>query len=540
MSKFEVSMRNYLASLTFTLCFLSGIELFSQKSSTWVLLLDEKDPSAFPALSPAALENRQSMGMTLDRNDLPVNKNRILEMSSHSSVRLKGVSRWLNAAIIESELSREKLTDLFPWNKGIFKPALRSGVASVSEKTPCKQDIAPNKIAADYGFALIQTQQVGLDCLHDKGYTGENVTVAVLDSGFKNTDQITAFDSLRLQNRIIAIYDFVNQDQGIYDEDNHGMQVLSVMAARRTGTYKGSAWKSKYLLGRTETIFSETAAEETNWLLGMEWADSLGARVIQSSLGYNRFDGGLGYVYTDLDGKTALISRAASIAVQKGIAVIVSAGNEGSNSWMYVTVPADADSILAVGSVDNTGDRSGFSSIGPTADGRTKPDVMAMGESTAIYNTSGMVSNASGTSFAAPIVAGMSACLTQAHPTRTGFEIMDAIRKSGDKSLNPDNEYGFGVPNACVADSLLRVVSRDREWGDKPSPTIYPNPASEMITIENTDAYSEPIRIYNTSGILVLMADQNRINIKHLESGIYWVRIPQGPDKFRMVKLIKK
>lgn len=540
MPKFDVAMRNYTASLTFALCFLCGIQLSAQKSSTWVLLLDEKDAYAFPALSPAALENRQNMGISLDGSDLPVNNKRILEISSQSSVRIKGVSRWLNAAIIESELSPEALTELFPWNTGLFKPALRSGVASVSEKIPSTQEIAPNKITADYGFALIQTQQVGLDCLHDKGYTGENVTIAVLDSGFRNADQITAFDSLRLQNRLLAVYDFVNQDQGIYDEDNHGMQVLSVMAARRSGLYKGSAWKSKYLLGRTETIFSETAAEETNWLLGMEWADSLGARVIQSSLGYNRFDGGLGYVYSELDGKTALISRAASIAVQKGLAVVVSAGNEGSNSWMYVTVPADADSILAVGSVDNTGDRSGFSSIGPTADGRKKPDVMAMGESTAIYNTSGMVSNASGTSFAAPIIAGMSACLTQAHPTRSGFEIMDAIRKSGDRALNPDNEYGFGLPNACVADSLLRTVSREQELYKNHEIVMYPNPANELITIIKPVMNSEPIIIYDSSGKLAVKSDQNIISIKELSAGIYWVRVPLSGNSFRIIKLIKE
>lgn len=532
-------MRNCIALLIFILCLLGGLELSAQKSTTWVLLLDEKDAAAFPALSSTALENRQRMGIPLDERDLPVNKKRMLEICNHSSVRIKGVSRWLNAAIIESELSPENLTLLFPWNKGLFKPALRCGVASVSEKTPCTNDIAPNKIAADYGFALIQTQQVGLDCLHNKGYTGENVTVAVLDSGFKNADQITAFDSLRLQNRIIVVYDFVNQDQGIYDEDNHGMQVLSVMAARRSGSYKGSAWKSNYLLGRTETIFSETAAEETNWLMGMEWADSLGARVIQSSLGYNRYDGGMGYVYSDLDGKTALISKAASIAVQKGLSVIVSAGNEGSNSWMYVTVPADADSILAVGSVDNTGDRTGFSSIGPTADGRIKPDVMAMGESTAIFNTSGMVSNASGTSFAAPIIAGITACLTQAHPTRSGFEIMEAIRKSGDRALNPDNQYGFGIPNACMADSLLSVVSQQKNTEVITSIAIYPNPASEMITIVNSDFYSGPIKIFNSAGILVLSENKNKINIKHLESGIYWVRVPLDSGKFRMIKLMK-
>ncbi len=518
---------------------LHSFRAYGQVSSVWLLLLDGKQSAAFPALSPKSLENRLAQNIPLDESDLPVNSNRMLEISQIKSIRLVGSLRWLNAAIIETPLSPNQLVQLFPWCQGVIKTAQRKGMASIPTIQPKPNDLSPNQISADYGFAQVQTQQVGLDCLHDQGYTGENVIVSILDSGFKNADILIAFDSVRLQNRLLAVYDFVNQDMGVYDEDNHGMQVFSVMAARRNGQYKGSAWKSTYALGRTETIFSETAAEESNWLLGMEWADSLGARVIQSSLGYNRFDGGIGYSYGDLDGKTALVSRAASFAVQKGIAVVVSAGNEGSNSWMFVTVPADADSILAVGSVDNTGDRSGFSSVGPTADGRIKPDVMAMGESTALYSTSGMITNSSGTSFAAPIVAGITACLSQAHPTRTGFEIMEAIRMSGDRALNPNNQYGYGIPNACKADSLLRIFSTTKSLLEQYQIQVFPNPTQGELTILTSAPLTEPIRIYDLQGKLWMETQHSQVNIHDWPNGIYWIRIPLAEQKFTLYKFIK-
>jgi subtilisin family serine protease len=206
---------------------------------------------------------------------------------------------------------------------------------------------------------------------------------------------------------------------------------------------------------------------------------------------------------------------------------------------MFVTVPADADSILAVGSVDNTGDRSGFSSIGPTADGRIKPDVMAMGESTALYSTSGMITNSSGTSFAAPIVAGITACLSQAHPSRTGFEIIEAIRKSGDRALNPNNQYGYGIPNACKADSLLRIASTAKNLLEQYQIQVFPNPTQGELTILTSESLTEPIRIYDLQGKLKIETHQSQVNIQDWPNGIYWIRIPLTEQKFTFYKLIK-
>lgn len=526
-----------------TLSILLGFQLvaaFAQAPHHFLLKLDARDSLTFPALSPEALGHRHRLNIPLKETDYPVNAHRILELSRNSDILVIGQSRWFNAALIQTTLTPNELRQRFPWHQGLIELKHQAGSSHHQEPIPITQEIAPNRITSDYGFAYVQTQQVGLDCLHDKGYTGKGVKVAVFDSGFRNVNQISAFDSLFAEGRVPHVYDFVNQDLSVFDEDNHGTNVFSVLAARQPGLIKGSAWQSTFLLARTETIFSETTQEESNWIQAMEWADSLGARVIQSSLGYNKFDGGLGYTYSDLDGQTTLISRAASIAASKGIAVVVSAGNEGSNSWSFVTVPADADSILAVGSVDNMGIRSGFSSVGPTADGRIKPDVMAMGGSTAIITTSGNISNSSGTSFASPIIAGMAACLAQAHPNRAGWEISQAIRLSSDRANNPDNQYGYGLPNACVADSLLRLTTRTIESTETIKLNLFPNPTRNVIQLETDAEIVFPLSLFDTQGKCVLQMYATEIDLSLLPSGSYWLSVPVKNKGIRLLPLIKE
>lgn len=537
---FEPDMRPAAPLYSLLLLLVLANVLPAQEMHYWRLGLPEKDPNSFPALSPASLENRHHLNLPVTVEDLPVSAEKTAELFSCPELRVVGISRWLNSAFIRTTLAEADLCQRFPWISTLSRmPASRGGTSASHPPIPVPESISPNTIAGDYGFASVQTRQIGLDCLHDQGYTGKGVKIAVFDSGFRNVNQIQAFDSLFMQGRVLQVYDFVNQDQGVYDEDNHGTEVFSVMAARLPGMYTGSAWQGDFLLARTETIFSETSQEESNWLMAMEWADSLGARVIQASLGYNRFDGGLGYAYADLDGKTALISRAASLAVAKGIAVVVSAGNEGSNSWMYVTVPADADSILAVGSVDNTGDRSGFSSVGPTADGRIKPDVVAMGSGTSIITTSGSVSNSSGTSFASPIVAGMVACLAQAHPNKAGWEIARAVRLSADRAGNPDNLYGYGVPNACRADSILRTISSRSEISKLYGIQIFPNPATEWVTFSAPDTDALTLRLYDGQGRWLRNTQGNQLWVGDLPVGTYWLSVPLKKGEARLVPVVK-
>lgn len=509
-------------------------------AQNWILFADAKDLNQFPALSAQAIQNRKVQGISLDDKDIPVNPLRVQELGRHPGIEVRGSSRWLNAVFVQTSLSPDSLDILFPWITRKIHTQYRT--MAVQGNEPVEITGPAPKTAGDYGFANVQTVQIGLDCLHDKGFTGENVKVAIFDSGFRNADQITAFDSLRAENRLLQVYDFVNQDQGIYDEDSHGLHVFSVMAARRPGLFKGSAWKSSYILARTETVFSETTAEETNWIMALEWADSLGTQVIQSSLGYNLYDGGAGsYTYADLDGKTAPITLAAAAAVSRGIILVVSAGNEGSNSWMYVTVPADADTLLAVGSVNSTGQRPGYSSIGPTADGRIKPDVVALGENTAVVSSSGNISSSSGTSFAAPLIAGMGACLRQAHPSIPGWVIMDAIRASGDQASVPDNQKGYGIPQGCRADSILQLYTSAQKNVSELAPcTFYPNPARDILHIQNTRAEIKKIHIYSSEGKLwdIFPGETRTIPLDKYPAGMYYLRVETDTNRFYVQEVI--
>lgn len=508
----------------------------------YILYLDDKPQDQLPALSMRALARRKAQGIQLDEKDLPVSSVRLNELRQCNALTLLGHSRWLNAAWIDTEMNQEVLNVLFPWNAGI-EVTLKLKKNTAQHYSPQTSPLAPNAIANDFGFAGQQNNQIGIACLHSQGYRGEDVVISVFDSGFRNVDQISAFDSMRLQNRLLHTRDFVDNESDVFDDDSHGTLVLSTMAARRPMLYSGASWKASYILVRTETIFSETPAEEFNWLMAMEWVDSIGTDIIQSSLGYNIFDGNNGnYTHSDLDGRTAIITRAASVAASRGIMVVVSAGNEGSNSWGYITVPADADSILAVGSVAFDGQRSGFSSYGPSADGRIKPDVMARGEGTSMFSTSGAITSSSGTSFAAPLIAGMVACLRQAHPQVPAWYLIDVVRATADRASQPNNMYGYGIANACAADSMLKLYTNTApQLSDLSEIQVYPNPTTDYLYL-SVQVSESPVNwmIFNTSGKLISQGYdvQMPISVKYLNPGSYFIKVQKG-NKYYVQQWIK-
>jgi subtilisin family serine protease len=300
----------------------------------------------------------------------------------------------------------------------------------------------------DYGAARAQIRMLNLDSLHAMGFTGRGVKIAVFDDGFAQVNTLPAFDSLRLQNRLLQGYDFVDNDNQYFESQwTHGLHCLSIMAANLPGQYVGAAPGASYIPVRTEYSLSEFKIEEYNWERGMRFADSIGAFIISSSLGYDTFDDGIGnYTYADLDGKTAVITKAAVEAARRGILVVSSAGNTSAK----ILAPCDADSILCVGAVFENEVVVGFSGQGPTVDRRIKPEVMAMGGNTAIVKLDG-VGNGSGTSYSCPLIAGLAACLKQAFPTASNMQIRQAIIESGDRSTMPDTIYGYGIPDAMQA-----------------------------------------------------------------------------------------
>jgi subtilisin family serine protease len=280
--------------------------------------------------------------------------------------------------------------------------------------------------------------------LHDSGFRGKGMTIAILDAGYLNADIIPALQSVN----ILGTRDFVCPESDIYAESSHGMQVLSCMAMNTPHNLVGTAPEAAFWLIRSEDSGSEQMVEEDYWAAAIEFADSVGADVVNSSLGYTVFDNPADNVrYWEQDGATRLISRSASMVASKGMVLCCSAGNEGDGTWKRTGCPADAKDVLAVGAIDFKGVNTRFSSLGHTADGRIKPDVMARGGNSAVMRTNGVVGSANGTSFSSPILCGMVACLWQALPHLTSYELMELIRKNGNNASHPDNVYGYGVPD---------------------------------------------------------------------------------------------
>ncbi len=438
-----------------------GMTTYAQ-STMWVFFSDKgQDATALLSqpealLSPAALERRAEKGLALDQHDLPV-ASAYLQSLRDLGLDVVGTSRWLNAAAVQGDAADWTAVKAMPQVIGMRPVANFTRYSAPTEAN--LETLLPTGTAPEYGRAERQNTMINIAPLHEAGITGKGVTVAVLDAGFPGVDKVDAFAKLREEGRIVATYDFVEDTSYVYWASSHGTNVLSTIAADLPGEMVGTAPDVKVILCRTEYAPTETQVEEHNFVAAIEFADSVGVDLIHASLGYTQFDNPEeSYSYEDLDGDKGITTRAVDLAAQKGIIVTISAGNEGSDPWRHISVPGDADSVLTVGAVDRDEKLAYFSSVGPTADGRIKPDVVAMGVATAVVRPSGKIGASNGTSFSGPIMAGVMACLRQAHPERSNMDLIQAIRLSGDQYNFPDNEYGYGVPDAAFADSLLRTV----------------------------------------------------------------------------------
>lgn len=496
-------MRHFLFIL------LSATQLVSAQVNpvTWVFLSDK--PHAFkqaPSLSQAALERRVKHSIALDARDYPIHQ-AYQETLESAGVTVVGKSRWLNAVAVLGSAEELKHLQKLPFVKGIL-PARSMQAASLN-----------------YGAGQATVGLVNGVDLHDQNYQGQGQVIAVIDGGFTGVDQFTAFDSLWMNNRILGTYDFVDGDTDVYHLGSHGMSVLSVMAANLPGTLVGCAPQASYLLLKSEDQSQEVPAEEVNWIMAAEWADSAGATVINSSLGYNTFDNPtFNHSLNELDGQTLPITRAADIAASKGILVVLSAGNEGGNSWNKITPPSDGDSVLCVGGVDFNGSHVGFSGVGPTADGRTKPDVVAGALAVPVVVFGGAVAGQNGTSFAAPLVAGMGACLWQAHPQKSMWEIYQAIKQSGNYSWGPNNQYGWGIPNFGLAHYNLESPESATT-----SFVLYPNPVtSGRFQLTGIQGNVHSLRVITLHGVEQDVTWEQegeviRVSLSQLSSGWYLV-----------------
>ncbi len=420
-------------------------------------------------LSAKAIQRRANQGIAIDSSDLPVSA-AYLSQIANTGAQLKGASRWLNTVTIQtSNPNVLAAVNALPFvqsvdNVGRLAPGMPD---PRTEKFALERLSGPvatgghlqKSAAFNYGPALNQIAMVGGDALHNSGYTGAGMTIAVIDAGFYLTDSMTVFDSLFNAGRVLATWDFTEDEANVYDDGTHGTYVLSVMASNWPGTLVGTAPHADYLLLRSEYGAAELIIEEYDWAEAAEFADSAGADVINSSLSYTAFDDSTqDHTYSDLNGDLTPVTRAADMAASRGMVVCNSAGNYGDGSWFFIGAPADADSILSVGGVDSVGTYVTFSSKGPSADGRVKPDVAAQAFQTYVaelFNAGAIAGN--GTSFSSPIIAGMAACLWQCRPSATNMQVIDAIRMSASQFSNPDSLLGYGIPDFQQACNILSV-----------------------------------------------------------------------------------
>ncbi len=549
---------------------LTVIIAFSQVAPDkyWVRFTDKNNspytignPEAY--LSPKAIERRTKQNITISISDLPVNPDYIQSVAE-TGVTIYTVSKWLNSVTIyttdQNALNTisnfsfvESITKAGGENKlqnsgNQGKPFFENETyGPLAEQASLKSGNSTDNY--DYGSAYNQIHMLNGDILHNMGYDGAGMTIAVLDAGFLNADNLAVFDSLWTNGQILGYRDFVSPFQPhLFDSHYHGSMVLSTMGGNLPGQMVGTAPKADFWLLRSEDGDSEYLIEELNWVSAAEFADSVGADVINSSLGYTTFDDPtLDHTYADMDGNTTPITIGADMAASKGILVCNSAGNSGGTSWQYIGAPADGDSVFTVGAVDANGYYASFSSTGPTYDGRIKPNVVAQGQgSTIIDPWSGNVSSGSGTSFSSPITAGMVACLWQANPMKRNTEIMQAIMDAGSLASNPNNELGWGIPDYALANNLLTIVEDPLTTGN--DLILYPNPFSDELTVAlvNTPATIDRIEICDITGKSLYVENESSNvskvqinNLSNFAAGFYLVKITSGKDT-AIKKIIKK
>jgi hypothetical protein len=462
----------------------------AQDNYYWVRFTDKNNngfsvsnPSQF--LSQKSIERRQAQNIAVNETDLPVTQAYIDSLSPFI-IEVKHRLKWFNMVVVKaiSEVYADSISQLAcvdTMGKIEFPPARSTEADNKFEEiTPVVNQsyVYPNQ----YGIAYHQAKMLNTDLLHQLGYRGEGVTMAVFDNGFYNVDNIKGFDSVRPQ--VLATWDFVENEENVYDDGSHGTNTFSCIAGNKPGQFLGTAPDADFFLLGTEENGREWVMEEYNWAAGAEWADSAGAKVFSTSLGYTEFDNDIGnHTYNDLNGHTTIIARAGNMAFAKGILVVNSAGNEGGSPWFHISTPADGDSIMAVGAVDSAETIAGFSGRGNTPDGRIKPDVCAQGVKSAVFTTAGDLGYSGGTSFSCPIMAGSAASLWGAFPSKTARDIFTAIVISCPTFWYPDSLYGYGVPNMYTAYWLLKTDYNEDILKVTDDVVVYPNPFSNELSM---------------------------------------------------------
>lgn len=512
---------------------------FKDKAGT---LYSIQHPEEF--LSERAIERRLKQHIALEESDLPVSTAYLQQLTGHGA-KIIHTSKWLNGATISAtETEYQSIIDNSDFI--IFSQLTKPGTFLKSTHSKFVRENQLNTIPrAAYGLSIHQLEVFNGQSLHAGYYFGEGIHIAVLDAGFYKADELSAFQYLFEEDKVLSTRDFVTQRGNVFSEHPHGTSVFSAMGGRVSGQLIGTAPEASYHLLRSEDSATEYLIEEDNWVAAAEYADSVGCDIINSSLGYYKFDDeSMNHEYADMDGQTTRVTRAANKAVEKGMLVFASAGNEASDPWKYIIAPSDGDMVIGVGAVSPDSIWAPFSSLGPASDGDIKPNLVAVGWGTIVQQQDGRISASNGTSFSSPVLAGMAACLWQAFPAATNWQIKEAIEKSASQYTTPDDKIGYGIPDFHLASLLLQDPGPEVT---APKWLAVPNPFSDHLYFYHpapSSAQEIMVSLFSIEGrcLFKQVFPNHRsiylLNLANLPSGIILARIETHTET-SVIKLIK-
>lgn len=525
---------------------------FAQIEDAWVYFNNKPSAATYLAnpltmLTQRALDRRIAQNISLDITDVPVEQSYITQIAATSGITVMAKSRWMNALHIRgTQTNIQALTSLSFVNHVTFANHSLNPVGRVSQnnKISAVNKQFETQVIYNYGDSQNQIEMLNGHLLHQQNYTGQGKVIAVLDSGFLGVNTAIPFQNLITNNQILGGYNFPDQNTNYFSRHNHGSNVLSTMGGFAEGQLVGTAPNANYYLFITEDINSENPVEESYWVEGAELADYYGADVINSSLGYFGYDNpNYSHQYDDMIGNKTFASKGANMAFSKGIVVVISAGNSGATTEPHIGTPADAIGALTIGAVNSLEQYAAFSSIGPSYDGRVKPDVCAKGLGTTVCSPTGTIYNSSGTSFSSPVIAGMVATFWSAVPNLTAQQVVQFIKQSSDNYSNPTIQKGYGIPDfqlaLTAALNMEIIVVEDPKYF-----TVYPNPTENLMFLHLEDSSEKgTIEISNTLGQKVAEKEFEGsynafIDLEDLPKGIYYYRYLS--TKEHVGKIIKK
>ena len=522
---------------------------WAQEENLYAVFFHDKANSAYSVASPEAflseraIARRAKQQITVVEQDLPVNETYV-QAVSEAGGRILFPLKWSNACVVsctDAVLQGISQLEMVSETRYLGPLDSQNSMAAYGGTKSYRYGVAANSLKNETQLSLL-----GIPRMHEQAFKGEGMIVAIFDGGFSGVDNEAPFSHLFTDNLLVAARNFTAPSQSIYQYSDHGTRVLSTLTAQIPDEYQGIVPEAQIVLCVTEVVRSEYRVEEYYWQRAAEFSDSLGVDVINSSLGYNLFDDDqMNYTYEQMDGSTSTIAQAADWAFSKGMMVVVSAGNEGANSWKYITTPADAHDVLAVGSLNPDQGVSSFSSWGPSADNRVKPDVTCIGGSAQLVNSTGSITSGNGTSFASPQIAGLVTGLWQALPTLTAEELLQKVRETATAANNPDDRIGYGIPTfSRVFGDLINGLPEEMFKGL----VIYPNPLNQdnlFLKIAPVQLPEAEVMVVNQEGKVMLQQalsfenGESELALPELGQGIYLIRVQAGTQQW-VQRLIKQ